>query len=189
MREKELRRFLLAFFFYIDGVLTAYVTATTLARTTFGFERNELIMMILGIQFTALIGALALAKPADRIGPKKVLSGVLIMWIAVALSVYFIESKVAFAMLAMTAGFGLGAAQSVSRTLMASLIPSGRESEMFGFYALCGKSSSVIGPIVFGQVALFTGGNQRVSVMAVSVMFIIGLILLQRVNDPKAVLA
>ena len=82
MREKELRRFLLAFFFYIDGVLTAYVTATTLARTTFGFERDELIMMILGIQFTALIGAFALAKPADRIGPKKVLSGVLIMWIA-----------------------------------------------------------------------------------------------------------
>lgn len=189
MREKELRRFLLAFFFYIDGVLTAYVTATTLARTTFGFERNELIMMILGIQFTALIGAFALAKPADRLGPKKVLNGVLIMWIAVALSVYFIESKVAFAMLAMTAGFGLGAAQSVSRTLMASLIPKGRESEMFGFYALCGKSSSVIGPIVFGQVALLTGGNQRISVMAVSVMFIIGLILLQRVNDPKAVLA
>lgn len=189
MREKELRRFLLAFFFYIDGVLTAYVTATTLARTTFGFERNELIMMILGIQFTALIGAFALAKPADRLGPKKILNGVLIMWIAVALSVYFIESKVAFAMLAMTAGFGLGAAQSVSRTLMASLIPKGRESEMFGFYALCGKSSSVIGPIVFGQVALLTGGNQRISVMAVSVMFIIGLILLQRVNDPKAVLA
>ena len=189
MREKELRRFLLAFFFYIDGVLTAYVTATTLARTTFGFERDELIMMILGIQFTALIGAFALAKPADRIGPKKVLSGVLIMWIAVALSIYFIESKLAFAMLAMTAGFGLGAVQSVSRTFMASLIPKGRESEMFGFYALCGKSSSVIGPIVFGQVALLTGGNQRVSVMAVSVMFIIGLILLQRVNDPKAAIA
>jgi len=70
---------------------------------------------------------------------------------------------------------------------MSSLIPEGRESEMFGFYALCGKSSSVIGPLVFGYVAVATGGNQKLAVMAISVLFVLGLILLQRVDDPRQV--
>jgi len=187
MAEKEMRRFLLAYFIYIDGVLTAYGMAATLAETTFGFEQDELIMLILAIQFTALFGALALAKPTDRIGPKKVLTGVIVLWVGAALSIYFVTSKTSFAVLALIAGFGLGAAQSVSRAFMASLIPKGRESEMFGFYALCGRSSSVIGPTIFGQVALWTGGNQRLSVMAISVLFVAGFFLLQRVSDPKAV--
>jgi len=186
MREVELRRFLLAYFLYIDGVLTAIYTATTLASTTFGYTQTELVYLFIGIQVTALIGAFVLAKPTDSIGPKKVLTGVLIVWVGAALSIWFVESKAAFAVIGMVAGFGLGSAQSVSRAFMSSLIPDGKESEMFGFYALCGKSSSVIGPLVFGQVALLSGGNQRLSVMAISVLFIVGLVLLQRVNDPKA---
>jgi UMF1 family MFS transporter len=186
IKQKELRRFLLAYFIYIDGVLTAYGMAATLAETTFGFTQNELILLILAIQFTALFGALVLAKPTDRIGPKKVLTGVLVLWVGAAVSIYFVTSKPAFAVLALIAGFGLGAAQSVSRAYMSSLIPRGRESEMFGFYALCGRSSSVIGPMVFGQVAFLTGGNQRLAVAAITVLFVAGLALLQRVDDPKA---
>jgi UMF1 family MFS transporter len=72
---------------------------------------------------------------------------------------------------------------------MSSLIPAGRESEMFGFYALCGKSSSILGPNLFGYVAVMSGGNQRLSVMAISVLFIIGLVVLQKVRDPRAAAA
>lgn len=186
MKERELRRFLLAYFLYIDGVLTAIYTANSLAMTTFGYTTDERIYLFIGIQVSALVGAFVLAKPTDVVGPKKVLTGVLVLWVAAALSIWFIESKSAFAVVAMVAGFGLGAAQSVSRAFMSSLIPEGKESGMFGFYALCGKSSSVIGPLVFGQVAVWSGGNQRLSVMAISVLFVAGLILLQRVRDPKA---
>jgi UMF1 family MFS transporter len=115
-----------------------------------------------------------------------VITGVLFLWIAVALSIYFVTTQAAFAVLALVAGFGLGSVQAASRAFMASLIPRGRESEMFGFYALCGKSSSIIGPLVFGYVAFATGGNQRLAVMAISVLFVIGLVLLQRVEDPGA---
>jgi UMF1 family MFS transporter len=93
MRERELRRFLLAFFFYIDGVLTAIYMSSTLASTTFGFTQNELIYLYLGIQIAALAGAFALARPTDRLGPKKVVSGVLVLWITVAVGIYFVESK------------------------------------------------------------------------------------------------
>ncbi len=186
---KEMRRFLLAYFFYIDGVLTAIYMASTLASTTFGYEQTELIMLFLAIQIAALVGAFVMAKPTDTLGPKKVVTGVLGLWITIAVVIFFIETKEAFAVVGMLAGFGLGSIQAASRAFMAGLIPDGRESEMFGFYALCGKSSSVIGPLIFGQVALLTGGNQRLSVMSISVLFVVGALLLQRVQDPRVVAA
>ena len=74
--------------------------------------------------------------------------------------------------------------QSASRTFMARLIPKGKESQMFGFYAFCGKSSSVFGPIVFGMVSARSGGNQRLAILSVGALFFLGLILLQRVKAP-----
>jgi len=112
---------------------------------------------------------------------------VLVLWIFAALSVSVSQSKPASYVLAIGAGFGLGSARSASRAFMSSLIPEGRKSEMFGSYALCGKSSSIIGPNLFGYVAVVTGGNQRLSVMAISVLFVVGLLVLQAVRDPKAV--
>jgi len=188
LREIELRRFLLAYFFYIDGVLTAIVMAMSLAITTFGLTPEEGTALFLVLQFSALIGAFALAKPTDRYGPKKILTGVLVLWIVAALSIYFVTSKEAFYVLAMGAGLGLGSAQAASRAFMASLIPDGKEAEMFGFYTLCGRSSSVVGPMLFGYVAVVTG-NQRFAVMAISILFITGMLLLQRVKDPKAATA
>lgn len=186
LKVKDLRRFLLAFFFYIDGVLTAIVMTATMADKTFGYTGDELIYLFLAVQVSALAGAFALAKPTDTLGPKKVLSGVLILWATVVVSIYFVDTKLAFAGLVLIGGFGLGSVQAASRAFMASLIPDGKESEMFGFYALCGKSSSVIGPLIFGSIAVATGGNMKLAVMALSPLFVVGWLLLQRVNDPKA---
>ena len=76
-----------------------------------------------------------LARPTDKLGPKKVLQGVLMLWTAAGLTAYFIQSQTSFYILALVAGFGLGSVQSASRAFMASLVPDGREAEMFGFYA------------------------------------------------------
>jgi UMF1 family MFS transporter len=184
--QKELRNFLFAFFFYIDAILTIIVMAGIVAEETFGFTQTQVIVLFLIVQFSALIGAFALAKPTDRLGPKKVLNGVILLWIATGISAFFIQDPRLFYVLAIVAGLGLGSAQSASRAFMSSLIPAGRESEMFGFYAFCGKTSSIIGPQIFGYAAVMAGGNQRPGFLALTMLFIIGLILLQRVNDPKA---
>jgi len=183
---RELRNFLFAFFFYIDGVLTVIVMAGVVAGGTFGFSDAETIMLFLVVQFSALIGAFALAKPTDAWGPKKVLNGVLVVWIGAAVSAFFIQDRNVFFAMAVVVGLGLGSVQSASRAFMASLIPEGRESEMFGFYALCGKSSSVMGPLLFGFTTRLAGGNQRPGFLVLTVLFIIGLALLQRVKDPQA---
>jgi len=184
--QTQLRNFLFAFFFYIDGVLTIIVMAGAVATTTFGFDQEGTIVLFLIVQFSALIGAFALARPTDALGPKKVLNGVLVMWILAGVFVYFIQDPNLFYVAAVVAGLGLGAVQSASRAFMSSLIPEGRESAMFGFYALCGKSSSMLGPILFGWVTIQAGGNQRPGFLVLTVLFFIGLVLLQRVEDPKA---
>lgn len=185
--NKELRNFLFAFFFYIDGVLTIIGMAGIVASETFGFDRNEVIVLFLVVQFSALLGAFALSRPTDILGPKRVLLGVILLWIVVGVSAYFIEDRNVFFGLAVVAGLGLGSLQSASRAFMASLVPDGKEAEMFGFYALCGRASSIIGPALFGFVTLAAGGNQRPGFLALTGLFVIGWLLLTRVTDPVAV--
>lgn len=183
---KDLRRFLLAYFFFIDGVNTVIVMAGPIATSTFGFEQREVILLFLVVQFAALAGALAMARPTDVWGPKRVVSLSLLLWIAVGGMVLFIRSQALFVGLAVLVGFGLGSVQAASRALMSSLVPAGREAEMFGFYAFCGKTSSMVGPVLFGGVAMATGGNQRLGILALTGLMAIGLVLLRRVTDPKA---
>ena len=185
LKRRDLRRFLLAFFVYIDGVNTTIYFAAIFAAKTLRFSDTESVYLFMIVQVSALLGALALAKPTDLWGPKKIISLTLIMWTCVAMSAYFIHSKTVFFCVAVLAGTGLGVVQAASRALMSTLIPAGKEAEMFGFYAFCGKSSSVFGPLVFGAVSYFFGGNQRAAVLSVVAFFLVGLVLLQRVRDTK----
>jgi UMF1 family MFS transporter len=178
----ELRRFLLAYFVYLDGVETTIYFSGIFAAKTLGFTTPEVIKLFLAVQASALAGSLLLARPTDRWGPKRVLTGTLFLWIGVSIGAYLAQTKAMFFGVAVIAGFGLGPVQAASRALMASLIPRGQEAEMFGFYAFCGKSSAVLGPLVFGAVSYLLSGNQRAAVAAVGVFFAVGLVLLQRVR-------
>ena len=186
-RLPDLRRFLIAYFVFIDGVNTTVRFSAVFAATTLGFTTTESIILFLVVQMSALVGAFALAKPTDTWGAKKVISLTLLLWIAIVGAAYFVNSKPAFFIIAVIAGTGLGAVQAASRALMSSLIPDGKEGEMFGFYAFCGKSSSIFGALIFGLISAGTGGNQRVAILSIAVFFILGLILLQRVRDPREV--
>ena len=184
LEHRDLRRFLLAYFFFIDGVLTIIGMAGRVAEQTFGFSQTSVIVLFMIVQISALIGAFALAKPTDVWGPKRVLDVVLVAWIATGITAYFLQDPALFYVMAVVAGLGLGSLQSASRSFMSLLIPEGKEAEMFGFYALCGKSSSVIGPMLFGWASL-RFGSQRPGFLILTGMFLIGLLLLQRVTPPR----
>lgn len=180
-KHKELRKFLLSFLIYEDGVNTVIVFSSIFAATTLGFDAKELIGLYLIVQITALVGAFIMAKPIDLWGPKKIVTLSLLMWSFVAVSAYFISLKSHFFMLASFAGLGLGTVQAASRAFFAQFIPLEHESEYFGVYSLVGKSSAIAGPIMFGYISSAVG-SQRPAILAVSVFFIIGLILLQYVK-------
>ena len=182
MQYRELRRFLAAYFFFEDGVNTVTYFAAGFASKTLGFTTEQSIFLFLLIQISALAGAFLWARPTDKLGPKRVLLLMLVQWSMVVTATYFVQTKAQFFAVAAVAGTGLGAVQASARAFMATLIPKGREGDFFGFFALCGKSAAVMGPLIFGHVSHATGGNQRLAILTVIVLFIVGGALLMRVK-------
>lgn len=179
--DSDARRFLLAYLLYADGVSTVIVFSSLFAASTLGFRSSELIILFLLVQGTALAGAVAMAKPVDYWGPKKVVSISLLLWTAVCVMAFIVTVKSHFWVIALIAGLGLGTVQAASRAFYAQLIPEGHESEYFGVYALAGKSSAVIGPLLFGYVSSAMA-SQRPAIISVTVFFIAGLAILQFVR-------
>lgn len=182
LRIPELRRFLLAYFVFEDGVNTVINFSAIFAAKTLHFRWMHLILLFAVVQVSALLGALVWAKPTDRLGPKRVLLLMLVQWSAVVAVAYFVHTQTQFFLLAVLAGTGLGAVQAAARCFMSTLIPKGREGEFFGFYTLSGKSASILGPLVFGWVSVTTGGNQRLAILSVLLFYVVGAFLLARVK-------
>jgi UMF1 family MFS transporter len=178
LADRRLRRFFAAYFVYEDGVNTVIAFSAIFAAQTLGFPMERLIVLYIVVQVSALLGALAWSWPTDRLGPKRVVMITLGQWVAVVVAAYFVQTQGQFYALAVLAGTGLGAVQAASRALLAHLIPAGREAEMFGFYALCGKSAAIMGPLVFGTISHAAGGNQRLGILAVGLFFLIGMVVL-----------
>ncbi|MBI4607374.1 MAG: MFS transporter [Candidatus Rokubacteria bacterium] len=183
-----LRRFLLAYLFYEDGINTVVYVSAIFAMHTLGFERGEVIVLYLIVQLSALVGAWVWGRPTDFKGPKVVVMVTLVQWCLVVIAAYFVQTKIQFFGVAVLAGTGLGAIQAASRAFMATLIPKTHEAELFGFYALVGKTAAIFGPFVFGLTSRLSGGNQRVAIVAVGLFFLIGLLILQgvRAGGPTA---
>ncbi|MCX8069670.1 MAG: MFS transporter, partial [Thermodesulfovibrionales bacterium] len=179
--NKEQRKFLLAYFIYEDGVNTVIVFSSIFAATTLGFKTAELIILYLIVQVTALIGAFVMSKPIDTLGPKKVVIISLLLWSCVSFLTYFVHTKTFFLIIASIAGLGLGTIQAASRAFFTQFIPNGKESEYFGLYALTGKTSAILGPLLFGTMSSLHG-SQRPAVLSVALFFIIGLLIVSMVK-------
>jgi len=177
----ESRKFLIAYLIYEDGVNTVIVFSSIFAATTLGFKTEELIGLYLIVQITALIGAFLMAKPIDLWGPKKVVTSSLLMWTAVSILAFFVNTKETFWLIASIAGLGLGTVQAATRAFFTQFIPSGHESEYFGVYSMVGKSSAIIGPLAFGYISS-TYGSQRPAILSVALFFLVGLVIIQFVK-------
>lgn len=180
-KRKELRKFLISYLIYEDGVNTVIVFSSIFAATTLGFRPQELIVLYIIVQITALLGAFIMAKPIDLWGPKKVVMFSLLMWTSVATIAFFIITKAQFWMLASVAGLGLGTVQAATRAFYIQFIPEGKEAEYFGVYSLVGKSSAILGPLIFGMIST-TFGSQRPAILSVAAFFLIGMIILSTVR-------
>ena len=179
--KRESRKFLIAYLIYEDGVNTVIVFSSIFAATTLGFKPVELIFLYLIVQITALIGSFIMAKPIDYRGPKKVVTLSLLMWSAVSILAFFVHTKEGFWVIGCIAGLGLGTVQAATRAFFTQFIPPGCESEYFGVYSMVGKSSAIVGPLVFGYISS-TYGSQRPAILSVALFFLTGLIIMQFVK-------
>lgn len=182
---KNLAVFLLAFFFYIEGVNTVIYFAGNYAHTTMGFSEMELIYFFLTVQTTAIIGSIIFGIISDSIGQKKSLIFTLIIWLITVFLAYIVETKNQFYLVGLLAGAAMGSCQSISRSFMSLLTPPEKKTEFFGFYSFFGKSSAVVGPLVFGLVSYITN-SQRIAIISIAFFFLTGMLILLKVKEPKA---
>jgi UMF1 family MFS transporter len=180
---RDIAWFLLAFFLYIDAVNTVIFFAAIFARGTLAFTEVEIIIFFIVTQTTAILGSILFGILTDHLGPKKTISITLIMWVAVVVGAFFVETKFGFYVIGLLAGMSIGSSQSASRSLMARLTPAQHEAEFFGFYdGICGNASAILGPSIFGLISAITG-SQRIAVLSIGFFFISGLLVLQKVRE------
>ena len=184
-RYRELSRFLLAYFVYMEGVSTIVYYTSIYAQDTLGFTMAELVYLYLVLQSIGVAGAVGFGLVSDRIGPRTTLIVILILWSLVGLGAALTTSKTVFWLVASAGALCLASVQAVSRSMIALMIEPDQQAEIFGFYGISGKLSSAFGPLLFGLISL-ASGSQRTAMLAVGVLFLAGLVLLLRVAEPRA---
>ena len=179
-RYRHLFVFLLAFWFYNDGINTIIKMATAFG-TEIGIHASHLIGAFLLVQFLGIPATFAYGALAARIGAKNGLYLALVVYTGICVLGYGMTEPWHFWALASVLALVQGGSQALSRSLFASMVPSGRSSQFFGFYSVSGKFGNIIGPFVFAVVARWTGGG-RLAILALIGFFAIGTILLSFVN-------
>ncbi|NTU57740.1 MAG: MFS transporter [Chlorobiaceae bacterium] len=178
MSYPDLARFLLAYFFYNDAILTVIAFSSIYAQNTLGFTTGELIKFFMTVQTTAIIGSIFFGFVTDRIGPKRTIVMTLIIWFFVIFMAIFSVDKQTFLATGLLAGLSMGSSQAASRSLMARLTPKEHITEFFGFYdGSFGKASAVVGPLVFGLVSA-QAGSQKVALASLLLFFGTGLLIM-----------
>lgn len=183
-QHRPLARFLVAFFFYNDGLSTIITFSSIYAHDTFKMSMKEVTLLFAVIQVTAFAGAAVSGFIVDQIGAKKTILATLFLWIITVWGAYSAPTKAAFWLVSIIAGLGIGSCQSASRSLVGLLTPVHKAGEFFGFFGIFTKCSSILGPLLFGFTSHWLG-NQRKAILTVLVFFVIGMILILRVKAEK----
>ena len=180
--DRMLLLFLLAYWFYIDGVNTIIKMAVDYGLSL-GLKQNSLITALLVVQFVGFPAALGFGWLGQKIGAR---AGILIgiaVYAGIAGYAYFLHTETQFMIMAIIIGLVQGGVQSLSRSLFGRLVPPGKAGEFFGFYNLMGKAAAILGPTLTGVVALLTN-DSRLAILSITILFVIGAAFLMRVRVP-----
>ncbi len=172
--------FLVAYWFYIDGVNTVIKMAVAYGLAV-GLPSSSLMVALLITQFVGFPAAIAFGRLGERFGPKTGIYAGIVVYGLVTLMATRLHTAAEFYVLAAAIGLVQGGIQSLSRSLYARLVPADKEAEFFGFYGVIGKFSAILGPLLLGWVDLVTG-DPRLSIGSILILFIVGGLLLRRVD-------
>jgi UMF1 family MFS transporter len=210
---REFVKFIIAFLIYNDGVLMTVNFAAIFGAVMFGLDQMQLILFMLIVQGTSVVGAYVSGLLAERFSNKASLIIFLVLMLGAVIGLFLNETVVGFFVIGGIAGCALSAVQSVSRGMVAVLSPPGRSAEFYGFFAVSGRTSSFIGPTIYGFVAaeaayrfqaqgeaasflwfkaheqgasLAEQLGQRAAILPVIAFLVVGLVLLLSVNEARA---
>jgi len=182
-KQVNLKRFLLAFFFYSAGAQTVIFMAAIFAEKELGFATEQMILLILILQLVGILGAFLFAKISDWKGNKLSILTILTIWTGICLAAYFVTESLEFYIVAAFVGLVMGGIQSMSRSTYSKLLPEGEDdtTSYFSFFDVVEKVSIITGTFAFGFIEYLTGG-MRNSVLALAVFFVIGILIMTTVK-------
>ncbi len=181
-------KFLMSYFFFIAGVNVVIYLATIFAEQELSFETDDLIKLVLLLQFLAMVGAYLFAYLSSKIGNKISLLIQLAIWIGICFAAYLVQDSTSFYILALFVGLVFGGIQSLSRSTYSKMLSEDIVglASYFSFYDVLTKLAIVSGTFVFGIVNQITG-NMRYSILSTAVFFVLGFIILATLKTEKKV--
>ena len=183
-KYRIISKFLIARLFFNDGLITIFALGGIYAVSTLNFNFDEVMQLGIILNIAAGIGSFIFGYVEDKIGVKKIINISLLILIFATLIAYIAPEtefpKELFWIAAVLIGLMVGPNQSCSRSLMRKLTPEDKKNEFFGFFALTGKATSFLGPLLFGIVTFYY--DQQLALWIVIFFFVIGLFLFNRIN-------
>lgn len=179
-RNKKILFFLIAFFFYIDGVYTIIDMATAYG-TALGLDSTGLLLALLVTQIVAFPAALTFGKLAGKVNPSRLITVCISAYFLIALYGIILKEQYQFWLLAIAVGIFQGAIQSLSRSYFVKIIPANKSGEYFGIYDICGKGAAFAGTMVVSMISQVTG-SVNLGVGALSIMFLAGIFFFRKAD-------
>lgn len=194
-------RFMAAFLVYNDGILMALNFAAIIGAVLFGMTQTQLILFMIIVQVTSAIGAYVFGIWGEKHGLKQTLIAAILLMIGAVTWMIFNQTLTGYFIIGAIAGFALTGVQSLSRAMAGLFAPESKSTEFFSFFAIAGKSTSFIGPTLFGALAFrmsnwfqsqgFAASTAeqlglRASIVSMAVFLVVGLFVLVAVNEKRA---
>lgn len=184
VHDRRLLLFMVAFFFYIDGVHTVIKMSTSYG-TDLGIDSTQLVLALLVTQFVAFPSAIAYGRLSERFGTKRMLLVAILAYFCIVLfAAFFLRSALEFWILAICVGLFQGGIQALSRSEFGKLIPKDNANEYYGFFDIFGKYAAVMGTFLVSVFTQLTG-NPSIGVLSIAVLFLVGFVLLVRMPEKE----
>ncbi len=181
-----LLRFMIARMLYTDGLTVVFAFAGIYAAKVFGFAQDKVIIFAIAVNLFCGIGAIAGGFIEDRIGAFKTVRVSLFFLLILGAGILFAPTEIWFWIFGLLVGIFIGPVQSSSRSLVAQYAPTKNRAQIFGFYMFAGKSTSFLGPAIYGWLVITTG-IERAGMLIVLIFFIAGIIVLGTKEPTKKI--
>lgn len=185
----DFRRLLICGAFYQAGIAVVVTLAAVYASEAMGFTMAQTMMLVFTVNIAAAVGAFSFGHFQDHIGHRRALAITLVGWIMTVLVAYAATQAWVFWLAATLAGLCMGTSQSAGRAMVGALAPSSRLAEFFSLWTFAIQLAAVVGPLCYGLVAWVSGGNHRMALLFTGIFFILGLLVLARVDFSRGMQA
>jgi UMF1 family MFS transporter len=174
---------------YQSGIAVVIALAAVYAEQVLGFQQTQTMMLVFLVNIASAVGAFAFGYWQDRIGHRRALAVTLVGWILMTLLAVAATGPGLFWVAALLAGLCMGSSQSAGRAMAGAFAPEQRLAEFFGLWTFAVRLAAILGPMTYGLVTLLTAGNHRIAILSTGLFFVIGLLVLAKVDVTRGIAA